>query len=275
MTITDNRAKWLALAVLCLGDLMIVLDVSIVNVALPSIKDDLGFSQESLAWVLNAYTITFGGFLRLGGRLGDLFGQRRLFLSGMTVFTLASLACGLSQSQGELVVARTVQGVGGAVVSAVALALIMQLFTEQGERAKAMGFFGFVMAAGGSIGVLVGGVIVDFTDWHWIFLVNLPIGIAVFALTLVLIPSTFTRAESRRVDVAGAITVTAALMIAVYAVVKGNDNGWLGFETLGLLALSAVLFGAFLLIESRFPAPLVPLRLFKLRNLSTASVVGI
>ena len=275
MTIADTRAKWLALAVLCLGDLMIVLDVSIVNVALPSIKDDLGFSQESLAWVLNAYTITFGGFLLLGGRLGDLFGPRRLFLSGMTVFTLASLACGLSQSQGQLVVARTVQGVGGAVVSAVALALIMQLFTEQGERAKAMGFFGFVMAAGGSIGVLVGGVIVDFTDWHWIFLVNLPIGIAVFALTLALIPGTFTRAESRRVDVAGAIAVTSALMIAVYAVVKGNDNGWLGFETLGLLALSTLLFITFLLIESRSPVPLVPLRLFKLRNLSTASVVGI
>ena len=275
MTIADTRAKWLALAVLCLGDLMIVLDVSIVNVALPSIREDLGFSQESLAWVVNAYTITFGGFLLLGGRLGDLFGQRRLFLGGMTLFTLASAVCGLAQSQGALVVARTVQGVGGAVVSAVALALIMRLFTEPGERAKAMGFFGFVMAAGGSIGVLLGGVIVDLTDWHWIFLVNVPIGITVFALTLALIPGAFERAESRRVDVAGAITVTAALMIAVYAVVKGNDVGWLGFQTLGLLALSAVLFGVFLLIESRFPAPLVPLRLFRLRNLSTASVVGI
>ncbi len=150
MTIADTRAKWLALAVLCLGDLMIVLDVSIVNVALPSIREDLGFSQESLAWVLNAYTITFGGFLLLGGRLGDLFGQRRLFLGGMTLFTLASAVCGLAQSQGALVVARAVQGVGGAVVSAVALALIMRLFTEPGERAKAMGFFGFVMAAGGA-----------------------------------------------------------------------------------------------------------------------------
>ena len=275
MTIADTRAKWLALAVLCLGDLMIVLDVSIVNVALPSIREDLGFSQESLAWVLNAYTITFGGFLLLGGRLGDLFGQRRLFLGGMTLFTLASAVCGLAQSQGALVVARAVQGVGGAVVSAVALALIMRLFTEPGERAKAMGFFGFVMAAGGSIGVLVGGVIVDLTDWHWIFLVNVPIGIAVFALTLGLIPGAFERPESRRVDIGGAITVTAALMIAVYAVVKGNDVGWLGFQTLGLLALSAALLGVFLLIESRFPAPLVPLRLFKLRNLSTASVVGI
>ncbi len=275
MTIADTRAKWLALAVLCLGDLMIVLDVSIVNVALPSIREDLGFSQASLAWVLNAYTITFGGFLLLGGRLGDLFGQRRLFLGGMTLFTLASAVCGLSQSQGALVVARAVQGVGGAVVSAVALALIMRLFTEPGERAKAMGFFGFVMAAGGSIGVLLGGVIVDLADWHWIFLVNVPIGIAVFALTLAVIPGAFERPASRRVDVAGAITVTAALMIAVYAVVKGNDVGWLGFQTLGLLALSAALFCVFLVIESRDPAPLVPLRLFRLRNLSTASVVGI
>src|SRR4051812_5788312 len=275
MTIVDTRAKWLALAVLCLGDLMIVLDVSIVNVALPSIKKDLRFSQESLAWVLNAFTITVGGLLLLRGRLGGLFGQRRLFLGGMTLFTLASTVCGLAQSQGALVIARTVQGVGGAVVSAVALALIMRLFTEPGERAKAMGFFGFVMAAGGSIGVLLGGVIVDLADWHWIFLVNVPIGIAVFALTLALIPGAFERADSRRVDVAGAITVTAALMIAVYAVVKGNDVGWLGVRTLGLLALSAALFCAFLLIESRFPAPLVPLRLFRLRNLSTASVVGI
>src|SRR5262245_60786633 len=275
MTIADTRAKWLALAVLCLGDLMIVLDVSIVNVALPSIRDDLGFSNASLAWVVSAYTITFGGFLLLGGRLGDLFGQRRLFLGGMTLFTLASAVCGLAQSQGALIAARTVQGIGGAVVSAVALALIMTLFTEPGERAKAMGFFGFVMAAGGSIGVLLGGVIVDFADWHWIFLVNVPIGIAVFALTLALIPGVSVRAESRRVDVAGAITVTAALMIAVYAVVKGNAAGWLGFQTLGLLALSAALFGVFVLIESRVAAPLVPLRLFKLRNLSTAAVVGI
>jgi EmrB/QacA subfamily drug resistance transporter len=275
MTIADTRAKWLALAVLCLSDLMIVLDVSIVNVALPSIRNDLGFSDASLAWVVSAYTITFGGFLLLGGRLGDLFGQRRLFLGGMTLFTLASAVCGLAQSQGALIAARTVQGIGGAVVSAVALALIMMLFTEPGERAKAMGFFGFVMAAGGSIGVLLGGVIVDVADWHWIFLVNVPIGIAVFALTLALIPGAFTRAESRRVDVAGALTVTAALMIAVYAVVKGNDVGWLGAQTLGLLAVSAALFGAFVLIESRVAAPLVPLRLFKLRNLSTASVVGI
>ena len=171
--------RWLALVVLCLGDLMIVLDTTIVNVALPSIKEDLGFSDASLAWVVNAYLLTFGGFLLLGGRLGDLFGHRRLFLAGITLFTVASLACGLSQSQEALTAARAVQGLGGAVVSAVALSLVMVLFTEAGDRAKAMGVFGFVAAGGGSIGVLLGGVLTDALSWHWIFLVNLPVGIAV------------------------------------------------------------------------------------------------
>src|SRR5712692_7231573 len=175
----DNRTRWLALYILCLGDLMIVLDTTIVNVALPSIGADLGFSQTSLAWVVNAYLLTFGGFLLLGGRLGDLFGHRRLFLAGIVLFTLASLACGLASSQGLLVGARAVQGLGGAVVSAIALSLIMNLFTEAAERAKAMGIFGFVMAGGGSIGVLLGGFLTDALNWHWIFLVNLPIGVAV------------------------------------------------------------------------------------------------
>src|SRR3954454_10481544 len=209
MTIVDTRAKWLALAVLCLGDLMIVLDVSIVNVALPSIREDLGFSQESLARALNAYTIMFGGFLLLGGRLRDLFGQRRLFLAGMTLFTLASAACGLAQSQGALVVARTVQGVGGAVVSAVALALIMTLFTEPGERAKAMGIFGFVSAGGGSIGVFLGAVLTPALDWHLVFLVIIPIGIAVYPCSLRLLPSANKAAVAERLDVAGAVTVTS------------------------------------------------------------------
>src|SRR6188472_1571520 len=184
----DSRNRWLALFVLCAGTLMIVLDTTIVNVALPSIRTDLGFSETSLAWVVNAYLLTFGGFLLLGGRLGDLFGHRRLFVSGIALFTAASLACGLSTSQGMLVAARAVQGLGGAVVSAVALSLIMMLFTDPTERTKAMGFFGFVMAAGGSIGVLLGGVLTDTLSWHWVFLVNLPIGAAVFALTLALIP---------------------------------------------------------------------------------------
>jgi EmrB/QacA subfamily drug resistance transporter len=273
----DRRTRWLALYVLCLGDLMIVLDATIVNVALPSIRADLGFTEESLAWVVNAYLLTFGGFLLLGGRLGDLFGHRRIFLGGIALFTLASLACGLSTSQHLLIAARAVQGLGGAVVSAVALSLLLLLFQEPAERTKAMGFFGFVMAGGGSIGVLLGGVLTDALSWHWIFLVNIPVGVAVYALSLPLLPADGERGEKARgpIDVAGAVTVTAALMVAVYAIVNGNGNGWLSGETLGLLAVAVVLFGVFLTIESRVSAPLVPLGLFRNRNLSVANGVGI
>src|SRR5438309_3165105 len=199
-----SSGRWFALIVLCLGALMIVLDTTIVNVALPSIRQDLGFSETSLAWVVNAYLLTYGGFLLLGGRLGDLFGHRRLFLAGIALFTLASLACGLSTTQWMLVGARTVQGVGGAVASAVSLSLMMTLFTEPAERAKAMGIFGFVAAGGGSIGVLLGGVLTDLISWHWIFLVNIPIGVAVYALSLRLLPTARAQAMSRRLDVAGA-----------------------------------------------------------------------
>ena len=271
----EGRNRWLALIILCLGDLMIVLDVTIVGVALPSIREDLGFSETSLAWVVNAYLLTFGGFLLLGGRLGDLFGHRRLFLIGITLFTLASLGCGLAGSQEFLVGARAVQGLGGAVVSAVALSLIVTLFTEPSERAKAMGVFGFVAAGGGSIGVLLGGILTDALDWHWIFLVNLPIGVAVFALTLVLIPSARGQASAGRLDVAGAVSVTAALMLAVYAIVNGNEQGWTSARTLGVLAASAALMALFLGIESRVGAPLVPLGLFRRRNIAISNVVGI
>src|SRR5829696_1884218 len=257
-----ERRRWLALYVLCLGSLMIVLDATIVNVALPSIRADLGFSEESLAWVVNAYLLTFGGFLLLGGRLGDLFGPRRLFLAGIILFTVASAACGLATTQGFLVAARAVQGLGGAVASAVALSLMMTLFTEPGERAKAMGFFGFVASGGGSLGVLLGGILTDALDWHWIFLVNLPVGVLVVVLTLVVIPRARVATASRQLDLAGAVTVTAALMLAVYAIVNGNDVGWLTWQTLGLLAVSSVLLVAFLAIEGRVRAPLVPLRLF-------------
>src|SRR5262245_6534970 len=204
----DNRTRWLALIVLCLGDLMIVLDSTIVNVALPSIKADLGFSESSLAWVVNAYLLTFGGFLLLGGRLGDLFGQRRLFIGGIALFTLASLACGLATSQGLLGAARAVQGLGGAGVPAVALSLIMNLFTDPVERAKAMGVFGFVVSGGGTIGVLLGGVLTDVLSWHWIFLVNIPIGIGVVALSLALLPISAAHGTGGRLDVAGAVTIT-------------------------------------------------------------------
>jgi EmrB/QacA subfamily drug resistance transporter len=273
-TMTD-RMRWLALIVLCLGDLMIVLDTTIVNVALPSIRADLGFSQTSLAWVVNAYLLTFGGFLLLGGRLGDLFGHRRLFLAGIALFTVASLGCGLSNSQRLLEGARAVQGLGGAVVSAVAFSLIMFLFTEPAERAKAMGVFGFVMAGGGSIGVLLGGVLTNSLNWHWIFLVNLPIGVAVVALSLRLLPADRVAPASRRVDVAGAVTVTAALMLAVYAIVNGNQTGWTSGRTLGLLGGALALLMVFLAIEARIETPLVPLGLFRLRSVATSNIVGV
>ncbi len=273
--VLENRTRWLALLVLCLGDLMIVLDVTIVGVALPSIKEDLGFSEASLAWVVNAYLLTFGGFLLLGGRLGDLFGHRRLFLFGIGLFTLASLACGLANSQELLVAARAVQGVGGAVVSAVALSLMMTLFTEPAERAKAMGIFGFVASGGGSIGVLLGGVLTDVLSWEWIFLVNLPVGVAVVVLSLRLLPAVPGIKAEGRLDIAGAVTVTTALMLAVYAIVNGNENGWTSGRTLGLLGAAAVLLALFIGIEARVRSPLMPLGLFKLRNVAVSNVVGI
>jgi EmrB/QacA subfamily drug resistance transporter len=270
----DSRTRWLALYVLCLGSLMIVLDTTIVNVALPSIRQDLGFSQTSLAWVVNAYLLTFGGFLLLGGRLGDLFGHRRLFLAGITLFTLASLGCGLAQSQEVLVAARAAQGLGGAIASAVSLSLMMSLFTEPADRAKAMGVFGFVAAGGGSIGVLLGGVLTDSLDWHWIFLVNLPIGVLVSVLSLRLLPAARNQA-SGRLDVAGAVTVTASLMLAVYAIVNGNQQGWTSTQTVGLLGGAVALLGLFVGIEARVRSPLVPLGLFRLRNVATANGVGV
>jgi EmrB/QacA subfamily drug resistance transporter len=271
----DSRQRWLALIVLCLGTLMIVLDTTIVNVALPSIRDDLHFSSTSLAWIVNAYLLTFGGFLLLGGRLGDLFGQRRLFVAGIALFTVASLCCGLSTSQGLLIAARSVQGLGGAVASAVSLSLMMNLFTEPAERAKAMGVFGFVASGGGSLGVLLGGILTGSLDWHWIFLVNIPIGVAVVLLSLRLLPATPGNAAGTRLDVWGAVLVTAALMLAVYAIVNGNQDGWLSGKTLGMLAGALALLVCFLVVESRVAAPLVPLGLFALRNVSVANTVGI
>ena len=271
----EGRKRWWALIVLCLGSLMIVLDSTIVNVALPSIREDLGFSQTSLAWVVNAYLLTFGGFLLLGGRLGDLFGHRRLFLIGISLFTLASAACGLATTQGFLVTARAVQGLGGAVASAVSLSLMMTLFTEPRERAKAMGVFGFVASAGGTIGVLLGGILTDAINWHWIFLVNLPIGVLVYALSLRLLPPAHVEAEGRRLDLAGAVTVTTALMLAVYAIVNGNQKGWTSGQTLGLLGAAVGLMALFLVIESRVRSPLMPLGLFRLRNVATANAVGV
>lgn len=263
---TDLKSRWLALYVLCLGDLMIVLDQSIVNVALPSIQEDLGFSQSALAWVVNAYLLTFGGFLLLSGRLGDLLGNRRVFLGGVVFFTIASIACGLAPTSEFLVVGRAVQGLGGAAVSAVALALIMGLFSDPGERAKAMGVFGFVMSGGGAVGVLLGGVLTGLFSWEWIFLVNVPIGIAVWFAARRTLPADAEIEQRGRIDVLGAVLITGALMLSVYGIVS---------ERWALIGASAVLVAVFVLWESRTAEPLVPLRLFRLRNLVVAQVVGV
>jgi EmrB/QacA subfamily drug resistance transporter len=272
--VPHDRKRWFALAVLCMGVLMIVLDMTIVNVALPTIREHLKFSESSLAWVINAYLLTSGGFLLLGGRLGDLYGHRRMFLIGIAAFTLASLACGLANSQPMLVVARATQGLGGAVVDAVSLSLIVDLFTETGDRAKAMGVYGFVCSAGGSIAAVIGGLLVNSFDWHWIFLVNIPIGIAVIALSLSLVPASKQAGADRHLDVGGAVTVTTALMLAIYAIVNGNEAGWASTQTLGLLAGSVVLLIVFGVIESHVKVPLMPLSMLRRRNLATANVVG-
>src|SRR5690349_21975109 len=232
---------------------MIVLDTTVVNVALPSIRESLGFSEASLVWVVNAYMLTYGGFLLLGGRLGDYFGHRRLFLHGITLFTAASLVCGIANSQWLLITARAVQGLGGAVVSAIALSLIIDLFTEEGERAKAMGVYGFVCAAGGSLGVLAGGVLTSALNWHWVFLVNLPIGVAVYLSCRSLVRHVPGKAEGR-LDFAGAALITASSTLAVYGIVNAN---------LALLAVAGVLLALFLLLQARLRAPLMPLRFFR------------
>jgi EmrB/QacA subfamily drug resistance transporter len=270
----ENRNRWLALMVLCLGSFMIVLDTTIVNVALPSIRTELGFTESSLAWVVNAYMLFFGGFLLLGGRLGDLYGHRRVFIGGIALFTAASLGAGLSSSQEALVIARAAQGLGGALASAVGLSLIMALFDDPAERAKAMGVVGFISAGGGSVGVLLGGLLTSAVGWHAVFLVNIPIGVAVCALSLIYV-SAGGRAQSARLDVAGAITVTAAVMIAVYGIVNGNDAGWTSPQTTGLIGAAVALLAVFVLIESRVREPLMPLGMFRLRNLATANVMGV
>ena len=272
-TIEESK-RWLALIILCLGELMIVLDTTIVNVALPSIRNDLAFTESALVWVVNAYMLTFGGFLLLGGRLGDLFGHRKLFLFGIILFTSASLACGIANSQAMLIIARAIQGLGGAVVSAVALSLIMSLFSKNAERAKAMGIYGFVCAGGGSVGVLLGGILTSMLSWHWIFLVNLPIGIAVYGVCLRILPPGKPQTDVRHMDIGGALAITASLMLAVYAIVNGHAAGWRSLMTASLLGASLILLIAFLVIESRVHMPLVPLRFFRLRNVSIANIIA-
>jgi EmrB/QacA subfamily drug resistance transporter len=269
----DNRSRWIALVVLCVGMLMIILDATIVNVALPSIQQDLGFSQNSLAWVVNAYLIAFGGLLLLAGRLGDLISRRRMFLAGLAVFTGASLVCGVAQSQEVLIGARFVQGVGGAMTSAVILGMIVTMFPEPREQAKAIGVYSFVASAGASIGLLAGGVLTETLSWHWIFFVNLPIGIGTALFALRLLERDRGIGLDKGADVPGAVLVTASLMLAVYTIVEAADAGWGSAQTLGLGAVAVALMVAFLVREATARTPLIPLRIFRSRNSSGANAV--
>ena len=270
---TNERSRWIALIVLCVGFLMIILDQTIVNVALPSIQTDLGFSQSSLAWVVNAYLIAFGGLLLLAGRLGDLIGRRRIFMIGLAVFVGASALCGLAQSQSLLVGARFVQGVGGALTSAVILGMIVTMFPEPRERAKAIGVYSFVAAAGASIGLLLGGVITEAINWHWIFFVNLPIGVATALLAVRLVDRDVGIGLSKGADVLGAGLLVGALMLGVYTIVETTTYGWGSAHTLGLGGLSLALLAAFVAREARATTPLVPLRIFRSRNMAGADLI--
>ncbi|MEV0230312.1 MFS transporter [Nonomuraea sp. NPDC050786] len=269
-----ERSRWVALAVLCTGMLMIVLDVTVVNVALPAIQNDLGFTQSSLAWVVNAYLIAFGGLLLLAGRLGDLTSRRGVFLAGLAVFVLASLVCGLAGSQEVLIAARFVQGVGGAMTSAVILGVIVTMFPEPRERAKALGFYSFVASAGGSIGLLAGGVLTQGINWHWIFFVNIPIGLATGVAALRLLPRDRGAGLGRGADLLGAVLITAALMLGVYTIVKpAAELGWGAAQTLTLGGGAVLLLLLFLLREAKAREPLVPLRIFRSANVSGANAI--
>ena len=270
----DDRSRWTALYVLCVGVLMIVLDATIVNVALPTIQDDLGFSQSSLAWVVNAYLIAFGGLLLLAGRLGDLISRRGVFLSGIGVFIVASLLCGLAQSQEMLIGARFVQGVGGAMASAVVLGMIVTMFPEPREQAKAIGVFAFVASAGASAGLLAGGILTQAISWHWIFFVNIPIGIATAVFARRLVEKDRGLGFGQGADALGAILVTASLMLLVYTIVEpASDLGWGAGQTLALGAASLALLVAFLVREATAANPLIPLRIFRSRNVSGANAI--
>ncbi|MCD6014242.1 MAG: transporter [Solirubrobacterales bacterium] len=267
--------RWIALALLAMAQFVVVLDASIVNVALPTIGESLAFSQDNLAWVVNAYVLTFGGFLLLGGRLADLLGRRRVFMGGLVLFALASLAGGFAQSDSVLIAARAVQGLGAAILSPAALSIVTTTFRDGAERNKALGVWGAVAGAGGAAGVLLGGVLTEYLGWEWVLWVNVPIGIGAAALAPTLIAETRSDSETRAFDFAGAVSVTAGLSMLVYALVEAPGAGWGSAQTLGLLAGSLALLGAFVAIERRSAAPLVPFRIFRLRTLTGANVVGI
>ena len=272
--IASARRKWLGLALLLLVQFMVVLDIAIVNVALPSIQTDLGFSQENLQWVISAYALLFGGFLLLGGRAADLLGRRRLFLIGIVIFTVASLISGLAWSEGALIGARALQGLGAAIVTPAALSIISTTFAEGSERNKALGAWGAVGAFGAVAGVLLGGVLTDLLSWEWIFFVNLPVGIVGFALTPFLIGES-RDATAKSYDIPGAVLVTSGLVTLVYAITQANDHGWGSFRTIGLFVASAALIAGFLGWEARSKDPLMPFSIFRLRTLVGANVAGL
>jgi len=275
-TAAEYREKrWLALALLCMAQFVVVLDASIVNVALPSIGEGLGFSQENLPWVVNAYVLTFGGFLLLGGRLADLLGRRRVFFSGLILVAVASLAAGFADTEGQLIAARAAQGLGAAIISPSALSIITTLFTDGSERNKALGAWGAVAGSGGAVGVLLGGILTDGLGWEWVLWVNVPVAAIAAALTPRLIPESREEGRDRTFDVAGAVSVTAGLTVLVYALVDATDAGWGSAQTLGLIGLSILLLGAFVAIELRSKAPLVPFAIFQKRTLTGANVVGL
>src|SRR5262245_29144672 len=272
---TGRDTRWVALLVLCVGMLMIILDQTIVNVALPAIQRDLGFSQSGLAWVVNAYLIPYGGLLLLAGRLGDLIGRKRVLMAGLVVFTLASLLCGLSTSQEQLVVARFIQGAGGAMAASLILGMIVAMFPDRTEQARAIGMFSFVMAAGGSLGLLAGGVLTQAVNWHWIFFVNLPIGIASVVLAARLIEADGGLGLGAGADAIGGTLVTSALMLGVYAIVGATDDGRAAAQTLGLGALALILLVAFIMRQATYANPLLPLGVFRSRSVSSANVIQV
>jgi EmrB/QacA subfamily drug resistance transporter len=270
-----ERRRWIGLVLLCFAQFIVVLDASIVNVALPSIGEGLDFSQENLAWVVNAYVLTFGGFLLLGGRMADLLGRRRVFISGLLLVAAASLAAGFAASEGQLIAARAAQGLGAAIISPSALSIVTTTFRDGAERNKALGAWGAVAGAGGAAGVLFGGILTDGLGWEWVLWINVPVALVVAALTPFLIAESRSESATRHFDTGGAVTVTAGLSVLVYALVDATDAGWGSLQTVGLLALAAVLIGVFIALERGSAAPLVPFRIFRLRTLTGANVVGL
>ena len=270
-----QEKRWLALVLLSAAQFVVVLDASIVNVALPSIGEALDFSQENLPWVVNAYVLTFGGFLLLGGRTADLLGRRRVFMAGLMLVAVASLAAGFASTEGQLIAARAAQGLGAAIISPAALSIVTTIFSDGAERNKALGVWGAVAGSGGAAGVLLGGILTDGLGWEWVLWVNVPVALAAFALAPRLIAESRSEAETRAFDVAGAVTVTAALSLLVYAVIDATSAGWGSFKTLGLIGIALLLFAAFVAIELRATKPLVPFSIFRLRTLTGANVVGI